>query len=89
MPNTLKIMFDFEIESTDKVRSVVNNVGRSLVKRKVLRLGSKETDVINNACIFDANKDLYQLKRTLREATSSHTTSQWVKSALRNQMVHH
>ena len=25
----------------------------------MLRLGSKETDVINNSCIYDAYKDLY------------------------------
>ena len=32
-PNTPKITFDLEIESTDKARSVVNNVGRTLVKK--------------------------------------------------------
>ena len=30
----------------------------------VLRLGSKETDVINNSCIYDAYKELYLRKRT-------------------------
>ena len=29
------------------------------MKKKVLRLGSKEIDVINNSCIYDAYKDLY------------------------------
>ena len=32
VPDTLKITFDFDLESKDKVRSVVNNVGRALVK---------------------------------------------------------
>ena len=41
VPNTLKIMFDFEIEPTEKVRSVLNNVGRSLVKKKCLGLVQK------------------------------------------------
>ena len=41
VPNTLKIMFDSEIEPTDKVRSVLNNVGRSLVKKKCLGLVQK------------------------------------------------
>ena len=27
-------MFNFDIESTDKARSVVNNVGRALVKKE-------------------------------------------------------
>ena len=58
VPDTIKIMFDLDIPSTDKTCSVVNNIGRTLVK-KVLRLGSKEIDVINNACIYDVYKDLY------------------------------
>ena len=33
VPDTLKITFNLEIESTDKTRSVVNNVGRALVKK--------------------------------------------------------
>ena len=32
--DTIKIIFNLEIESTDKTRSVVNNVARALVKRK-------------------------------------------------------
>ena len=33
VPDTIKITFDLEIESTDKTRSVVNNVGRTVVKK--------------------------------------------------------
>ena len=66
MPDTLKITFDLELTSTDKARTVVNNVGRALAK-KVLRLGSKEIDVINNACIYDAYKDLYLSEKEREE----------------------
>ena len=34
IPDTVKITFNLDIESTDKARSVVNNVGRTLVKKK-------------------------------------------------------
>ena len=34
IPNTLKITLNIEIESTDKTRSVVNNGGRALVKKR-------------------------------------------------------
>ena len=34
VPDTVKITFNFEITSTDKARSVVNNVGRALVKKR-------------------------------------------------------
>ena len=39
VPDTVKITFNLDIESTDKARSVVNNVGRALVKKKLLMLG--------------------------------------------------
>ena len=42
VPDSVKIMFNLDIESTDKARSIVNNEGRALVKKKVLVLGSKE-----------------------------------------------
>ena len=37
----------------------MNNVGRALVKKKVLMLGSKEIDTINNSDIYDTYKDLH------------------------------
>ena len=47
MPDTVKISFTLDIESTDKISSIVNNVGRALVKKKMLMLISKEIDIIN------------------------------------------
>ena len=67
VPDTLKITFDLELTSTNKACTVVNNVGRALVKKKVLRLGSKEIDVINNSCIYDAYKDLYLSEKEREE----------------------
>ena len=40
-------MLNLDIESTGKTRSIVNNVGRALAKKKVLMLGSNEIDIIN------------------------------------------
>ena len=53
IPDTIKITLNLDITSTDKARSVVKNVGRALVKKKVLMLGSKNTDTINNSDIYD------------------------------------
>ena len=38
IPDTIKITFNLDITSTDKARSVVNNIGRALAKKKVLIL---------------------------------------------------
>ena len=67
VPDTVKITFNLDIESTDKTRSIVNNVGRALVKRKVLMLGSKEIDTINDSDIYDTYKDLYLSKKERKE----------------------
>ena len=59
IPDTIKITFNLDITSTDKARSIVNNVCRTLAKKKVLMLGSKEIDTINNSGIYETYKDLY------------------------------
>ena len=53
IPDTVKITFNPDITLTDKAPSVVDNVGRALAKKKVLMLGSKEIDTINNSDIDD------------------------------------
>ena len=67
VPDTLKITFNLEVESKDKTRSVVNNVGRALVKKEVLMLGSKETDTVNQSYIYDTYKDLNLSKQEREE----------------------
>ena len=64
--DTVKITFNLGIESIDKALSVVNNVGRALVKEKVLMIGSKDMDTINNLNVYDTYNDLY-LDETERE----------------------
>ena len=59
VPDNVKITFDLDIELKEKARSVVNNVGRALVKKKILMIGSKEIDTIDNSDIYDTYKDLY------------------------------
>ena len=51
IPNTVKITFNLDIESTDKAHSVVNNVGRAIVKKMLLKLCSMDIDTINNSDI--------------------------------------
>ena len=64
IPNTVKIAFNLDITSTDKARSVVNNVDKALVKKKVLILGSKEVDTINNSDIRFFTRAKKNVKRS-------------------------
>ena len=59
VPDNVEITFNLNIESADKAHSVVNSVGRALVKKKVLMLGSKDSNTISNSDIYDTYKDLY------------------------------
>ena len=56
--NSVKKMFNLNIESTGKIRSIVNNVNRVLM-RKVILLGAKKVDRILNSNIYDTYKDTY------------------------------
>ena len=53
LSNAVKMTFNLDMESADKTCSIVNNAGSVLVNKKVLMLGSKEIDTINNADIYD------------------------------------
>ena len=61
----MKIMFSFDIDLTYKIGSIVNNVGRVLVKEKALMLWLKETDI--NSDIYDTYKDLYYSEEECKE----------------------
>ena len=67
VPDTVKITFNLDIESTDKARSVVNNAYRALVKKKVLMLGLKDIDTINSSDIYDTYKELYLSEKQREE----------------------
>ena len=67
IPDTVKITFSLVITSTDKASSDVNNVGKALVKKKVLMLGSKDIDTISNSHIYGKYKDLYVSEKEREE----------------------
>ena len=64
---TQKITFNLDMESTEKTRSIVYNVGRALAKKKVLMLGLKEIDTINNSDISSIHKGLYLKEKRLKD----------------------
>ena len=41
----------------------MNNIGRSIITKKVLNLGSTELELINNSDIIDIYRDLYLSKK--------------------------
>ena len=67
VPDTVKITFNFDIQSTDKTRSIVSNVSRALVKKNVIMLATKDIHKINNSDIYDMYKDLYLSEKEREE----------------------
>ena len=45
----------------------MNNIGRALVKKNVLMLGSKDIVTINNSDTYDTYKDFYLSKKEREE----------------------
>ena len=70
----------------------MNNVDKALVKKKVLMLGSKGIDTINNSDIYDTYKDLYLSEKDLEEKllqgiqSAKGLKTRWVQ---KNQMTQH
>ena len=67
MPDTVKITFNLGIASRGNAGSIVHNVSRTLVKRKVLMLEPHKVDTINNSNIHDIYRDFYVSKETREE----------------------
>ena len=65
--DTVKVTFNLDIESSEKARSVVNNVPRELAKEQMPMLHSKDIDTINNADVYNTFKDLYLSEKESEE----------------------
>ena len=55
---TQSVTFELNIESKVKSASIVQNLGRNIIVKKILKLGSKVLEVLDNCDIFDSFRDL-------------------------------
>ena len=67
VPDNIKLTFSPGIQYTDKTRSIIKNVARPLLKKKVLMYGSKDVHTTNNQDIYDAYKSLYLSEKEREE----------------------
>ena len=67
VPETVKLTFNRDFESTGKTHSIVNNLGRTLVKKTVLIFGSRQSDTISNTYIYDTYNDRYLSEKEREE----------------------
>ena len=64
VPDTVKITFNLDIESTDKARSAANNVGRALVKKKCSCLFQRTLTRLTTQIFMKLTKTFILVKRT-------------------------
>ena len=64
VPNTTNNMFNLDIESTAKRCSIVNNVGKALMKKTMPMLGSKKGSLLEQ-------------KRVRKETITRYKISKW------------
>ena len=65
--DNVKVTFNLDNESSEKARSVVNNVLREVAKEPMPMLVSKDSDTINNTDVYDTYKDLYLSEKESEE----------------------
>ena len=70
MADTLKISFNFKIESKHTEGSIVSNVGRVFVKEMVLTVNSKKINTVNNIDIYGNYKYLYLSEKDVTRSCS-------------------
>ena len=66
MTHTIKVTFNLDTESADKARTIVNNVDKALVKKKMLMFGSKKIDTVKNTDIHYIYNDFYLSEKSLK-----------------------
>ena len=67
LKGSLKLVFDFEINSTSKKAYPVNNLSRALITKKIVRIGDEEVLSISNANIWYLYKDQWMSRRDQRK----------------------
>ena len=62
VPGTVRLTFDIELDSTDANRTIVKNLGRSIVEQIVIKLEGREIQSIRSSDIFFCYCDLWKTK---------------------------
>jgi hypothetical protein len=59
VPGSARLAFSIELTSTDKNRTIVNNLGRAIVKKISIKLDGNEVSCIDDADVYYCYKDLW------------------------------
>lgn len=63
VPGTIRLTFTISLTSTDKNRTVVQNLGRAIIKDIRVRINGNEVMSIGNYDVFSCYSDLWKTKR--------------------------
>ena len=68
VPGTARLAFNIELTSGDKNRTIVNNLGRAIVKKISIKLDGTELLCIDDADVYYCYKDLWLTDKERRNA---------------------
>ena len=68
VPGTAKLAFTISLKSTDDNRTVVQNLGRAVVKKKTIKISGNEVLSIDDSDVFHCYQDLW---KTAQERSNS------------------
>ena len=68
VPGTARVSFKIDLTSTDANRTIVNNLGRAIISKLVVKLYSKDVFTLDNADIFYCYSDLWKTTNEREEA---------------------
>jgi hypothetical protein len=69
VPGTARLAFTIDLDSTDTNRTVVQNLGRAIVKKTTIKVSGNEVMSIDDSDVFHCYNDLW---KTAQERASAH-----------------
>ncbi len=60
VPGTARLAFKFQLDSTDANRTVVNNLGRAVVKKMTIKISGNEVMSVDDSDVFGCYQDLWK-----------------------------
>jgi hypothetical protein len=68
VPGSVKLAFEISLTSTDANRTIVNNLGRAVVKKKTIKIEGNEVLSVDDCDVYDCYQDMWQPPSVSRNA---------------------
>ena len=88
IPGTTRLTFDITLNSTDANRTLINNIGRAIVKKKVVKIEGNEILSIDDSDTLDCYYDLWMSGKERQNAVFQGIVTDSIKGQRVNAIKH-